>query len=102
MRHLFCVENIDRCVANWLLGTKMCNLDPKIWIFGAKSQFFCFGIAIFVNSAYHQYTRFRAMGHFLGLIPVFGRFGLVSVHKYKFTEYTFILEKIHKTMPKGR
>ena len=35
----------------------MCNFDTKIWIFWAKSQFFCFGIAIFVNSAYHQYTR---------------------------------------------
>ena len=22
------------------LGTKMCNFDPKIWIFGPKSQFF--------------------------------------------------------------
>ena len=22
------------------LGTKMCNFDPKIWIFGANSQFF--------------------------------------------------------------
>ena len=29
---------------------------PKIWIFGAKSQYFCFGIATFVNSANHQYT----------------------------------------------
>ena len=57
MRHLFCVENIDRCESNWPLGTKMCNFDPKIWIFGAKSQFFCYGIAIFVNRAYHQCTR---------------------------------------------
>ena len=39
-RHLFRVENIDQCSSNWPLGTKMCNFDPKIWIFGAKSQFF--------------------------------------------------------------
>ena len=66
----------------------MCNFDLKFWIFGAKSHFFCFGIAIFVNRAYHQFTqgynspmgttpknfRIRARGHFLGLTPVFGRF----------------------------
>ena len=40
MRHLFCVENIDRWGSNWLLGAKMCYFDPKFWIFGAKSQFF--------------------------------------------------------------
>ena len=34
----------------------MCNFDPKIWISGAKSNFFCHGITIFVNRAYHQYT----------------------------------------------
>ena len=39
MRHLFRVENIDQCGSNWPLGTKMCNFDPKIWIFGAKSHF---------------------------------------------------------------
>ena len=40
MKHLFRVENIDRCGSNWPLGTKMCNFGPKIWIFGAKSHFF--------------------------------------------------------------
>ena len=35
----------------------MFNFDPKTWIFGAKSQFFCLGIAIFVIRAYHQYTQ---------------------------------------------
>ena len=40
MRHLFRVENIDRWGSNWSLGAKMCFFDPKIWIFGAKSQFF--------------------------------------------------------------
>merc|ERR1719220_2307937 len=40
MRHLFCVENIDRWGSNWPLGPKMCLFYPKIWIFGAKSQFF--------------------------------------------------------------
>ena len=39
MRHLFRVD-IDRCSSNWPLGAKMCFFDPKIWIFGAKSQFF--------------------------------------------------------------
>ena len=55
MRHLFRVENIDRWGSNWLLGAKMCFFDPKIWIFGAKSQFFV-GIAVFVYRAYYQYT----------------------------------------------
>ena len=31
-RRIFRVENIDRCGSNWPLGTKMCNLDPEIWI----------------------------------------------------------------------
>ena len=35
-----CVEKIDRCCLNWPRGTKMCNFYPKIWIFGAKSQYF--------------------------------------------------------------
>ena len=39
------------------LSCAMCNFDLKIWIFGAKSHFFCFGIKSFVNRAYHQYTR---------------------------------------------
>ena len=37
----------------------MCFFEPKIWIFGAKSHFFCMVIAIFVNRAYHKY----AWGH---------------------------------------
>ena len=40
MRHLFCLENIDRWGSNWFLGAKMYFFDPKIWIFGAKSHFF--------------------------------------------------------------
>ena len=56
MRHLFRVENIDRWGSNWPLGAKMCFFDPKIWIFGAKSQFFCLVIAIFVNGANNHYT----------------------------------------------
>ena len=43
MRHLFCIENIDRRGTNWPLGAKMCFFDPKIWIFGAKSHFFLYG-----------------------------------------------------------
>ena len=39
-KNLFRVENIDRWGSNWPLGAKMCFFDPKIWIFGAKSQFF--------------------------------------------------------------
>ena len=42
MRHFFRVEKIEWCGSNWPLGTKVI--------------FFCFGIAIFVNTAYHQYT----------------------------------------------
>ena len=56
-------------------------------------------IAIFVNRAFPQYARgynfpiqttppkkfcFQAMGHFWGLTPVFGRFGLVSLHYNKY------------------
>ena len=36
----FISENIDQWGSNWPLGAKMCFFDPKIWIFGAKSQFF--------------------------------------------------------------
>ena len=36
----FCIENIDRWGSNWPLRAKMCFFYPKIWIFGAKSQFF--------------------------------------------------------------
>ena len=80
MRHLFRVENIDRCDSNWPLGTKMCN--------------FCMVIAIFVNRAYHQYAwgynfpirvtpKKMCVSELSGLTPVFGRFGLVSVHKLR-------------------
>ena len=41
-RHRFCDEDIDQCGSNWSKGTKMCNFGSKIWIFGAKCQFFCF------------------------------------------------------------
>ena len=99
MKHIFRVENIDQCGSNWLLWTKKCIFDPKILIFGAKSQFFCFRIVIFVTRAYHQYTRgynnpirknpqkifcFQAMGLFSGLTPFFGRFGLVSLRYYMY------------------
>ena len=39
MRHVFRVEDIDRCGSNWQLGTKMCNFDPKVWIFGKRLIF---------------------------------------------------------------
>ena len=98
MRHLFRVENVDRLGSNWSLWTKMCNFDPNIGIFGAKSHLFCFGIAIFVNTAYHQYNReynfhirttpkkfcFRAMGHFPGLTTVLGHFRLFPLRYYKY------------------
>ena len=68
---------------------------------GQKS-IICMVITIFVNRAYHQNARgynipiwttpnrnfcFRARGHFLRLTPVFGRFGLVSLHKYKYPKF---------------
>ena len=76
MRHLFRVEIIDQWGSNWLLGTKMCNFDPKIWIFGAKSHFFCFGTAIFVNRAYYQYT----LGHNFPIGPCPNFFSEVGVN----------------------
>ena len=98
MRHLFRVENIDRCGSNFPLGTKMCNFNPKIWIFGAKSQFFVLqsrflstghitstiGATAFPLGPPRKNFRFRAMGHFPGLTPVFGHFGLLSLQKYKY------------------
>ena len=57
VRHLFRVENIDRCDSNWPLGTKMCIFCPQsLDIWGQKS-ILCFGISIFVNKGYHQYTQ---------------------------------------------
>ena len=57
-------------------------------------------VTIFVNRVYHQYAQgynfpiwttpkkfvlpSRAMGHFSGLTPVFGRFGPVSLHYNKY------------------
>ena len=84
----FCVEKIDRWGSNWPLGTKKCFFDPKIWIFGAKSQFlygnreFCqqgispvySGLQLSHSDHPQKKFRFRARGHFLGLTPVFGRF----------------------------
>ena len=35
----------------------MCFFDPKIWIFGAKSQFVCLVIPIFVDGTNDHYTR---------------------------------------------
>ena len=86
MRHLFRVENIDRWCSNWPLGAKMCFFDRKIWIFGAKSQFFVYrsrfllmeqmatipGATTFPSEPPPKNFRFRARGHFLGLTPVFG------------------------------
>jgi len=97
MRHLFRVENIDWCDSNWPLGTKMCNFYPKIWIFGAKVKFLygdrnfcqqsispvCPGLQLSHSGHPEKNVCFRAMGHFSGLTPVFGRFGLVSVHKLR-------------------
>ena len=89
MRHLFRVENFDRWGSNWPLGAKMCFFDPKIWIFGAKSQFFCLVIAIFcwwskwplypglqLSHRNHprKIFRFRARGHFFGAHPCFWLF----------------------------
>ena len=39
MKHLFRVENIDRCGFNWPLRTIMCNFNPKIWIFTVSSGY---------------------------------------------------------------
>ena len=73
--------------------TKMCFFYPKIWIFGAKSQFlygnreFCQrGISpvspatTFPFRPPQKNLRSRAMGHFSGLTPVFGRFGPFPNH----------------------
>ena len=66
--------------------------DQKNWIFGAKSQFL-YGNCVFCQQSISQVClgpqfshsdhppkkfHFQARGHFLGLTPVFGRFGLVS------------------------
>ena len=84
MRHLFRVENIDRYGSYWPQGTKMCNFDPKIWIFGAKSHFFVLELRYLSTGHITSMPRattftftfsFRAMGHFSGLTPVFGLFG---------------------------
>ena len=91
MRHLFHVENIDPCGSNWLLRTKM-------WIFGAKSNFFVLdsrflstghitsmpGAKTFPFGPPQKKFRLQAMGHLWGLTPVFGPFGLVSDHKCKY------------------
>ena len=48
MRHLFFIENIDWRGSNWSLGTKMCNFDQNIGIFGTeKVIYFGFTIVIF-------------------------------------------------------
>ena len=107
MRHLFCVENIDRCGSNWLLRTKMGNFDRKVWIFGAKSQFLCFEIMIFVNRAHHQYSRgnkfpiqttpkkfcFWAMGYFPGLTPFFGHFEPFPLCYYKYPYFWTVVNE---------
>ena len=82
-RHLFCVQNIDRRGSNWLLGTKMCNFDPKIWIFWAKGQLFLLE------------SQFISIGHITSMaratfrppkklsmseLWVFGCFGVVSFY----------------------
>ena len=62
---------------------------PKNLELWGKKPIFCIVIAIFVNGAFHQYTRgynfpirttlrkfrYQARGHFSGLTPVFGPFG---------------------------
>ena len=88
MRHLFRVENIHRCSSDWPLGTKMCNFNQ---IFGAKIHFFFNGDVLSKGHITdrsgatpkkfppHKKSRFQAKGHFQGLTPFFGRFGLVYV-----------------------
>ena len=66
----------------------MCFFGPKILIFGPKCQFFVW-LSQFLSMGHitsipgattfpfgpPQKFRLQAMGHFLGLSPVFGRFG---------------------------
>ena len=47
IRHLFRLKNIDRRGSNGLLGTKKCNIDPKILIIWDQKSIFCLGAAIF-------------------------------------------------------
>ena len=68
--------------------------------------------AIFVNRASHKHTQgyhfpirttpknfcFRAMGHFSGLTPVLGRFGLVSDHRYKTLNFGLFSAKLGGTV----
>ena len=54
------IKSIKRRGLNGMLGTKMSNVDSKLWIFGAKSpfqeSFFCES-RFFFKRAYHQYTQ---------------------------------------------
>ena len=61
------------------------KFDLKIWMFWAKSHFFCLRNKIFDNMAHHhspiylrlqqKNIRFQARGHFLGLTPALGNLG---------------------------
>ena len=91
----FCVKTIDRCGSNSPLGTKMCNFDPKFW--GQKLIFFwncgfCQqgispinqGLQLSHLDHPEKYISFQAMDNFLGLTPVFGRFGPFPPRYYKY------------------
>ena len=52
MRHLFLVENIDRCGSNWPIGETISFFFlPKNLNIWAKKSLFCMVIAIFVKGA---------------------------------------------------
>ena len=79
-------------------GQKCACFDPKIWIFGAKSEFLVLESG-FLSTGHITSTpgaktlpfqtapknfRFQAMGQFLGLTPVFGHFGPFPIHYNKY------------------
>ena len=80
MRHLFCVENIDRWCSNWPLGAKMCFFDPKFEYLGPKVNYLfwnrdfcqqgispvCPGLQLFHLDHPPKNFCFWARGHFRG------------------------------------
>ena len=118
MRHLFRVENIDRWDSNWPLGAKMCFFDPKIWIFGAKSQFlfcnrdFCQqsisqlyqGLQLSHSDHPEKNVCFQAMGHFPGLTPFFCHFGpfpLGGIASWSCQRFPTTKRELHKMSTQG-
>ena len=86
IRHLFRVEDIERCGSNWPLGTKCAILTQKFGYLGPKfnilfwNRDFCQqGITPVHLGPPRKKFRFWAMGHFFGVTPVFDHFGLVSL-----------------------